>query len=41
MIVSDDGEEAELVGLGDGEAVEEDTFGKGEDDGIGTDAEGE
>src|SRR5580704_18475157 len=41
VIVSDDGEEAKLVGLGDGEAVEEDAFGEGEDDGVGSDAEGE
>jgi len=38
--VSDDGEEAKLVGLGHGQAIEEDTFGEGEDDGIGSDAEG-
>src|SRR5207245_2677109 len=41
VIVSDDGEETELVGLGHGEAVEEDTLGEGEDDGVGSDAEGE
>ncbi len=41
MIVSDDGEEAELVGLRHGEAIEEDAFGEGEDDGVGSDAEGE
>jgi hypothetical protein len=41
VIVSDDGEETELVGLGHGEAVEEDTFGEGEDDGVGPDAQGE
>jgi hypothetical protein len=41
VAVSGDGEEAELVGLGDGEAVEEDAFGEGEDDGVGSDAEGE
>src|ERR1700726_3108784 len=41
VIVSDDGEEMELVGLGHGEAVEEDAFGEGEDDGVGSDAEGE
>ena len=41
MIVSDDGEEAKLVGLGYGEAVEEDTFGESEDDGVGSDAKGE
>jgi hypothetical protein len=41
VIVSDDGEEAKLVGLWHGEAVEEDTFGEGEDDGVGSDAEGE
>src|SRR5258708_12148380 len=41
VIVSDDGEEAELVGLRHGEAIEEDAFGEGEDDGVGSDAEGE
>jgi hypothetical protein len=41
VIVSDDGEEAKLVGLRHGEAIEEDTFGEGEDDGVGSDAEGE
>src|SRR5271170_2108705 len=41
VIVSDDGEEAELVGLRHGEAIEQDTFGKGKDDGVGSDAEGE
>jgi hypothetical protein len=39
VIVSDDGEETELVWLGDGQAIEEDPFGEGEDDGVGTDAE--
>ncbi len=39
--VSDDGEEAKLVGLGHGQAIEQDAFGEGEDDGIGSDAEGE
>jgi hypothetical protein len=38
--VSDDGEDAELVRLGDSEAIEEDAFGEGEDDGVGPDAEG-
>jgi len=41
VIISDDGEEAKLVGLGHGEAVEEDAFGQGEDDGVGSDAESE
>jgi hypothetical protein len=41
VIVSDNGEEAKLVGLRHGEAVEQDTFGEGEDDGVGSDAEGE
>jgi hypothetical protein len=41
VIVSADGEEAKLVGLRHGEAVEEDAFGEGEDDGVGSDAEGE
>jgi hypothetical protein len=41
VIVSDDCEEAKLVGLRHGEAVEEDAFGEGEDDGVGSDAEGE
>jgi hypothetical protein len=41
LLAPDDGEEAELVGLGDGEAIEEDTFGEGEDDGVGSDAKGE
>jgi hypothetical protein len=40
VIVSDDGEEAKLVGLGDGEAIEQDASGEGEDDGVGSDAEG-
>jgi hypothetical protein len=41
VIVSDDGEETELVGLRHGEAVEEDAFGESEDDGVGSDAQGE
>jgi hypothetical protein len=41
VIVSDDGKEAELAGLRNGEAVEENAFGEGEDDGVGSDAEGE
>jgi hypothetical protein len=41
VIVSDDGEEAKLVGLRHGEAIEEDAFGESEDDGVGSDAEGE
>jgi hypothetical protein len=41
VIVSDDGEEAKLVGLGNGEPVEEDAFGEGEDDGVGSDAQRE
>jgi hypothetical protein len=41
VIVSDDGEEAKLVGLRDGEAIEKDTFGEGKDDGVRPDAEGE
>jgi hypothetical protein len=41
LLAPDDGEEAELVGLGDGEAIEENTLGEGEDDGVGSDAESE
>jgi hypothetical protein len=41
LIVSDDGEEAKLAGLRHSEAVEQDAFGEGEDDGVGSDAEGE
>jgi len=41
VIVSDDGEEAKLVGLRHREAIEEDAFGESEDDGVGSDAEGE
>jgi hypothetical protein len=41
LLAPDDGEEAELVWLGHGEAIEENTFGEGEDDGVGSDPEGE
>jgi hypothetical protein len=41
VIVSGDGEEAKLAGLGDGETIEEDSFGEREDDGVGSDAKGE
>jgi hypothetical protein len=41
VAVSDDGEETELAGLGHGEAIEQDTFGEGKDDGVGSDTEGE
>jgi hypothetical protein len=41
LLAPDDGEEAKLVGLRDGEAIEEDAFCEGEDNGVGSDAEGE
>jgi hypothetical protein len=41
VIVSGDGEEAKLAGLGDGKTIEEDSFGEREDDGVGSDAKGE
>jgi hypothetical protein len=41
LLAPDDGEETKLVRLGYGEAIEEDTFGEGKDDGVGSDAEGE
>jgi hypothetical protein len=41
VTVSDDGEEAKLIRLRYGEAVEEDTFSECKDDGISSDAQGE
>jgi hypothetical protein len=41
VIVSDDGEEAKLVRLRHSEAIQEDALGEGEDDRVGSDAEGE
>jgi hypothetical protein len=41
VIVSDDGEQAKLVRLRHGEAIEQDAFGESEDDGVDSNAEGE